>query len=121
MIFGNGKLVFRRIKRVNVWSPKFLSQTAEEPFSTGFVGLVPPLADESAQGSPYLCDACLRRHTSLPANVFTGHDASKNTLTRVNILGISFAQESLVDAMLYFFTTRINNAQDKTRKVRLTH
>ena len=49
---------------------------------------LPPLADEWAQGPPYLCDACPRRHTSLPANVFTGHDASKNMITRVNILGI---------------------------------
>lgn len=105
MIFG--KLVFKRTKRVNVWSPK--SQRTEKLFSTdSFVGLVPlSLADESAQGSPYLCDACLRRHTSLPANVFTGHDASKNTLKRVNILGISFIQESPVDAILYFFMTRI--------------
>lgn len=45
--------------------------------SKRFVGLFPPLADEWAQGPPYLCDACPRRHTSLPANVFTGHDASK--------------------------------------------
>lgn len=57
-----------------------------------FVGLFPPLADEWAQGPPYLCDACPRRHTSLPANVFTGHDASKNMITRVNILGISLVR-----------------------------
>jgi len=101
MIFD--KLVFKRTKHVNVWSPK--SQRTKNPFPTNsFVGLVPPLVDESAQGSSYLCDACLRRHTSLPANVFTGHDASKNTLKRVNILGISFIQESPVDAILYFFT-----------------
>lgn len=50
----------------------------------------PPLADEWAQGPPYLCDACPRRHTSLPASVFTGRtDPSKNTITRVNIPGIS--------------------------------
>lgn len=83
-------------------SPKFLSRSEKERERERgrggncrrvlyiFVGLVLRLAEESAQGPPYLCDACPRRHTSLPASVFTGHDTSKNMITRVNILGISF-------------------------------
>lgn len=76
---------------------------------------LPPLADEWAQGPPYLCDACPRRHTSLPANVFTGHDASKNMITRVNILGIRRRSANVLWPFVSFVSRTTRRGADDSR------
>jgi len=91
--------------QVSIWLPKFLSRRAKEALSTSsFVSLVPLLVDESAQGPSYLCDACLRRHTSLPAFL-------RDTMrARIRLRALTFSeyhlsttQRPLVSAILYFF------------------